>query len=126
MSWDRLFAGALRWVRNSASGASAVKVMQSIGQMSTQASHSMHSERGEHRLDIAVEAALGLFQRETIVEAELDLGPDVLERHHLVAHRHPEPLIGRNLVVVAPLVDAHLLAHDVHGRQRAHCDILAR
>ena len=51
----------------------SVKVMQSIGQMSTQASHSMHSGVGEHRLDVAVQAALGLLVAERPVEAELDL-----------------------------------------------------
>jgi hypothetical protein len=44
----------------SASSPPAVKVMQSIGQMSTQASHSMQSGVGEDRLHVAVEAALRL------------------------------------------------------------------
>ena len=39
----RFFAGALSRVRRFASSPLTVKVMQSIGQMSTQASHSMHS-----------------------------------------------------------------------------------
>src|SRR5687768_1897970 len=39
----RFSAGALSLVRRSGSSALPVKVMQSIGQMSTQASHSMHS-----------------------------------------------------------------------------------
>src|SRR5262249_5479650 len=43
-SWVTFLAGALRRVRRSASSPFSVKVMQSIGQMSTQASHSMHSE----------------------------------------------------------------------------------
>jgi hypothetical protein len=38
-----LRAGARSRSRNSGSSALSVKVMQSIGQMSTQASHSMHS-----------------------------------------------------------------------------------
>jgi hypothetical protein len=38
-----LSAGAVSRVRSSASSPFSVKVMQSIGQMSTQASHSMHS-----------------------------------------------------------------------------------
>src|SRR5688572_26849756 len=42
-SWVRLSAGALSLVLRSGSSALPVKVMQSIGQMSTQASHSMHS-----------------------------------------------------------------------------------
>src|SRR5258705_181900 len=43
-SWVRLTAGACSRVRSSASSPFSVKVMQSIGQMSTQASHSMHSD----------------------------------------------------------------------------------
>src|SRR5688572_19133227 len=41
-SWVTFNAGALRLFLNSFSSALGVKVMQSIGQMSTQASHSMH------------------------------------------------------------------------------------
>src|SRR6266446_1718444 len=41
-SWDRFPAGAFNRPRNSCSSPLAAKVMQSIGQMSTQASHSMH------------------------------------------------------------------------------------
>ena len=40
---SRLSDGAFSRVRSSASSPLAVKVMQSVGQMSTQASHSMHS-----------------------------------------------------------------------------------
>src|SRR2546426_1049702 len=43
MSWVGFLAGEVRRVRRSASSPFWVKVMQSIGQMSTQASHSMHS-----------------------------------------------------------------------------------
>ncbi len=42
-SWVGFLAGAVRRVRKSDSSPFCVKVMQSIGQMSTQASHSMHS-----------------------------------------------------------------------------------
>ena len=45
---------------------------------------------GEHGLHIAVEAALGLFQRQFEVIAELDLGLDVAQRHDLLAMRHPD------------------------------------
>ena len=55
-------AGAFSRVRRSASSPLAVKVMQSIGQMSTQASHSMQSCVGEHRLHVAVQAALRLLE----------------------------------------------------------------
>ncbi len=64
---------------------------------------------GEHGLDIAVQAALRLAERELYVVAELDFGADVLQRDHLVAVRHLEPLVAGNVVVIAPLVDAHLL-----------------
>ena len=43
--WVSFKAGAVRCLRRSASSAFAVKVMQSVGQMSTQASHSMHLSR---------------------------------------------------------------------------------
>ena len=42
-SWVRFNAGAVRCVRNAASSSLSVKLMQSIGQMSTQASHSMQA-----------------------------------------------------------------------------------
>src|ERR1051326_3241461 len=65
----RLIAGALRRVRSSSSSPFSVKVMQSIGQIST-------------------EAALGFEIGELVVIAELDLGPDVLQRDRDVAQRH--------------------------------------
>ena len=87
--------------------------MQSIGQMSTQASHSMQSLRVEHGLHVAVQAALRLGERQLAVEAELDLDRDVLQRDHRVLAAAPCSAgrceIG---VVVAPLVDAHLLRHE--------------
>ena len=42
-SWVRLSEGAVRRVRRSASSPFGVNVMQSMGQMSTQASHSMQA-----------------------------------------------------------------------------------
>ena len=42
-SWVRFSDGAVRCVRSSASSSFPVNVMQSIGQMSTQASHSMQA-----------------------------------------------------------------------------------
>ena len=44
------------------------------------------------------------------VEPELDFGLDVGEGDLLFAERHLLALVERDLVVVAPLVDAHLLA----------------
>ena len=103
----------------------SVKVMQSIGQMSTQASHSMHSGRGEHRLDVAVQAALGFAERELDVIAEFDLGADILQRDHLVAMRHLVALVAGDVVVIAPFVDAHLLRRDMHFGKRTLGDVLA-
>ena len=81
--------------------------------------------RREHRLHVAIEAAPGFRQRQLRVEAELDLGLDVLERDHLVAQRHLVALIERDLVVVGPFVDAHLLAHQRDHRSRTVGDVLA-
>ncbi len=54
--------------------------MQSIGQMSTQASHSMQSVPVNTVCNVAVQAALGLVEGELGIEAQLDLGHDVLQR----------------------------------------------
>src|SRR5208282_1827332 len=43
----------------------------------------------------------------------------------LFAMRHPVALVERDLVVVAPFVDAHLLAGDGHLRRRPDVDVLA-
>ena len=66
-----------------------------------------------------------LLQREAVIEAEFHLRLDVGQRHHLVAQRHPEAAVGGDVVVVAPLVDAHLLADHLDRRQRAVVDVLA-
>lgn len=87
----------------------------------------LDAERGrEHGLHVAVQAAMRFAERELDVVAELDLGADVLQRDHLVAMRHLEALVDRDVVVIAPFVDAHLLRGDVHLRQRALGDVLAR
>src|SRR6266436_880491 len=84
------------------------------------------AQRGdEYGLDVAVEAAFRLLKGELRVEAKLNLGLDILERHDLVAQRHAEALVGRDLVVVAPLVDAHLLAHHIDGWKRTNVNVLA-
>src|SRR5579883_1467126 len=80
---------------------------------------------GEYGLDVAVEAAFSLLKGKLRVEAQLNLGLDVLERDDLVPQRHAQALVRRDLVVVAPLVDAHLLAHHIDGRQRTDVDVLA-
>src|SRR5690349_8393662 len=48
---------------------------------------------GEHRLDVAVQAALRLLHRRDGVEAELDLQLDVLQRLLLLAQRHLEAVV---------------------------------
>src|SRR5438552_1463003 len=80
---------------------------------------------GEHRLHVAVEAALRLLPRRGDVEAELDLGLDVLQRDLDVAPGHLVAHVGVDLVVVAPLVDAHLLRHQADARGGPFRDILA-
>src|SRR5712691_6815979 len=80
---------------------------------------------GEHRLHIAVEAALRLLPRRGDVEAELDLGLHILQRDPDVAPGHLVARVGVDLVVVAPLVDAHLLRHQGDARGRPFRDVLA-
>ena len=58
---------------------SRVMVRHCTGQMSMQASHSMHSGAGEDRLDVAVEAALHLARGLLGGEAQLHLDVDALE-----------------------------------------------
>src|SRR5271170_1165750 len=80
---------------------------------------------GKYGLYVAVQAALGLKIAELFVVTEFDLDPDVGERHRLVPERHPITHIVRNVVVIAPLVDAHLLADQSHAWRRPVADILA-
>src|SRR5690606_35494217 len=64
---------------------------------------------GEHRLDIAIQAGLRLVPCGLRIEAELHLDTDVRPRLVGIGQRDLEPVGERDLVVVAPLVDAHLL-----------------
>src|SRR6266850_4795287 len=68
---------------------------------------------GEHRLHVAVEAALRFLPRRGDVEAELDFHLHVLQRRLDIGPGHLVARVAGNLVVVAPLVDAHLLRQ--HG-----------
>src|SRR6266700_3425753 len=79
---------------------------------------------GEDGLDIAIEAPLAFEKGQFVVVAELDLGLDVVEGDREVAQRHPVAQIVRDVVVVAPLVDAHLLAGQRDARRRPFADIL--
>src|SRR5216683_32770 len=80
---------------------------------------------GEYGLDVAVQAALGLAERQLDVIAQFDFGADVLERDDLVAMRHLETLVAGDVVVVAPFVDAHLLRRDLHLGKRTLGDVFA-
>ena len=103
--------------RRSASSPLAVKVMQSIGQMSTQASHSMHS--------LAVNTVCTSQFRQRCASCERELARSkpsststlmFLQRDLGVARAAPcSARSGEIVVVVAPLVDAHLLRHQVHA-----------
>jgi hypothetical protein len=63
---------------------------------------------------------------ELAVEAELDLHLHVLEGDRLVAQRHAIALVVGDVVVVAPLVDAHLLADEADvGRWPARAGLAA-
>ena len=74
--------------------------------------------RRKDRLDVAVQAALRFLEADREIEPQFDLGLDVLQRDGFVLVRDLETQIGRNVVVVAPFVDAHLLADQIgHRRQ---------
>src|SRR5262252_9078484 len=79
----------------------------------------------EHRLDIAIEATLGLEIGLLFVEAKFDFDLDVLQRHRCIAPGHFVAEIVRDVVVVAPLVNAHLLADERHAGWRPLVHILA-
>src|SRR5690349_21870953 len=64
--------------------------------------------RCEYRLYIAVEATLSFGIPGRTIEPELHFDLDVAERQLLVLPRYLVTLLGRDRVVVAPLVDAHL------------------
>src|SRR5437762_3177763 len=80
---------------------------------------------GEHRLHVAVQAPLRFLESGHRIEAELDLDLDVLQRDRLVLPGNLVALVGRDRVVVAPLVDAHFLAREVYDRRRALAEVLA-
>ena len=67
----------------------------------------------KYRLNVAVEAALGLGAGHEGIEAHFQFELDVLEGLFQRLDRHLLALLLRHLVVVAPFVDAHLLADQV-------------
>src|SRR3546814_7254148 len=60
-----------------------------------------------------------------LVEAQLDLGADAVELPGRLRPRHRVALVRRDRVVVAPLVDAHLLRFELHHRVGALARVLA-
>ena len=68
----------------------AVKLMQSIGQMSTQASHSMHSLSANTVCTSQLRQRCASATGELRVEAQLDLDLDVLQRDLRLLQRHAE------------------------------------
>ena len=107
-------------------GASATKEMQSVGQMSTQASHSMHARRGEHRLMSQL--------RQRCASANATAGRSRAPprrrcssaRSALSACGTLKRSIERDRVVVAPFVNAHLLADQIGHRRRPLGEVLRR
>src|SRR5271166_1040527 len=79
----------------------------------------------EDGLHIAVEATMRFFERELGIEAKLNLSANVFERDRVLAKRYAKARIERRVVIVAPLVDAHLLAGQRHGRGGPDRDVLA-
>ena len=72
----------------------------------------------ENSLHVAVEATLRFGISGAQIEAQLDFGANVLQRDDLVFERHTVTLVAMDRVVVAPLVDAHLLREQIHVRRR--------
>ncbi len=73
---------------------------------------------GKYRLDVAVEAALGLGAGHEGIEAQFKFELDVLQGLFQRLDRHLLALFFGDLVVVTPLVNAHLLADEVGHRWR--------
>ena len=90
-----------------------------------QASHSMHSGAENTVCDIAIEAALGFLEGELVVVAEFHLDLEVAQRLRLVGVRHGHALQRRVVVLIGPLVDAHLLADQVDAGRRPLGELLA-
>src|SRR5208337_1297447 len=77
----------------------------------------LNAERAsEDGLHIAVQATLCLREREGWTESKLYLGPDILQSEGVVAQWHRIAFMNGNVIVVAPLVNAHFLARQLDGR----------
>ena len=82
--------------------------------------------RREHRLHVAVEAALRLLPGELAGRSPSSTSWRMSFSAMLSSLSGTRFLAsGTIVVVVAPLVDAHLLRHQVHERRRAHRHVLA-
>ena len=80
---------------------------------------------GEHRLHVAIETARGFFQCALFVETQFHFQPDIFQRRLEVGVGHVHATAGIIVVLVGPLVDAHLLADEVVAGGRAFGDRLA-
>src|SRR6267142_2467535 len=80
---------------------------------------------GEDGLHVAVQSALRFLPRRGDIEAELDLHLHVLDRRLDVGPWYLVARIAADFVVVAPLVDAHLLRPAGHAGGWALGDVLA-
>src|SRR5215471_18079693 len=63
---------------------------------------------GEYGLDVAVKAAFRFADGLHEIESELDFSRDVFQRHRVLDVRHLKPAIEGYVIVVGPLVNAHL------------------
>ena len=116
---SRFSAGAISRVRRSASSPFGGE-RDAVHRADVDACVALDAQLvGEHRLHVAIEAALRFRVRELRIEPQLDLRADVLQRDDRVLERHAIAAIAVDAVVVAPLVDAHLLRQQVHVRRRA-------
>src|SRR5262245_7996607 len=79
----------------------------------------------KHRLNVAIQTSAGFHERQLFVKAQFDLSLDIPERNDLVAMRYLVALVEGNLVVIAPLMDAHFLTHYLDCRSRAVGDVIA-
>src|SRR5579862_979326 len=79
----------------------------------------------EYGLHITVEAALCFLSRLLDIEAELDLDVDLLEAFLQRHMRHQTTLERRVVVLIGPLVHAHLAARELDAGRRALLDRLA-
>src|SRR5215813_3631948 len=81
--------------------------------------------RGKYRLHVAIEAAFGLLEGQLIIEPEFDLDLEVAQRPHLVGMRHANPPLRGVIVLIGPLVNAHLLAEQAGAGRGALFERLA-